>query len=88
MDIILLVIIRLIDLYTLIIVVRALLSWVNVGRDSQFGYWLHRITEPFLEKIRRIVPAVGFGIDISPILAIIVLSMVKRMLIYLIRKGF
>lgn len=68
--------------YTLVIFVYILMSWVPGARDSQFGYFLSRITEPYLEQFRKIIPPIGM-IDISPIVAIIVLQLAGRGLIEL-----
>ncbi len=78
---------KLIDLYTLIIIIRAILSWINIDRTDKFWNDITRIfrnlTEPVLRPFRRLVPPEKTGhIDISPILAIITLQIVKK-IIYL-----
>ena len=77
---IILVILRLIDLYILAIIIRAVLSWVNVDPYNPVVSFLHRITDPFLSRIQRMVPLIG-NIDISPIIAIMILSLMKRLII-------
>ena len=44
------------------------------------GNFLHRITEPVLGRIRRLLPDMG-GIDISPMIAILILIFLERLLI-------
>lgn len=63
-------------LYTLIVcvVVRALLTWFP--QSTQPGglvRLLHRVTDPLLVPVRRVVPTLGM-IDISSILVIVLLS--------------
>ncbi|MBO9130249.1 YggT family protein [Bacillus sp. 165] len=65
-------ILQLFNIYYYVIIVYILLSWFPGARDSSFGYFLARITEPFLEPFRRFIPPLGM-IDISPIVAIMAL---------------
>jgi len=66
---------RLIDLYTLIIVAAVAVSWMNLPRDNPVVRFLHAVTEPVLEPIRRVLPELG-GIDFSPVVVIVVLRLV------------
>lgn len=52
------------------------MSWFPGARDSAFGQFLGRISEPYLEQFRRIIPPLGM-IDISPIVAIILLRLAQ-----------
>lgn len=49
------------------------MSWFN-AQQSSIGQMFARICEPYLEQFRRIIPPIGM-IDISPIVAIIVLRL-------------
>ena len=83
-------IIKAIDLYIIIIIIRAVLSWFTVNTyHNPVVLWLYRVTDPFLNGIRRIIPTAGLGIDISPIVAIFILSLVKRIVIGMLHsRGF
>lgn len=61
-------------IYMWIIVIRAILSWVNVPSLYPVVVILHHLTEPALRPLRRIVPPhkVG-GIDITPMIAILII---------------
>ncbi len=67
-----------IDLYIWMVIIGAILSWLVafniINTSNQVVYlildFLHRITEPALRPIRRILPNLG-GIDISPIVLIL-----------------
>lgn len=72
MAVILSLILRLVSLYYWALIIYILMSWFPNARESSIGQFLTRICEPFLEPFRRIVPPLGM-IDISPIVAIIVL---------------
>ena len=68
-----------IDIYMILLIVYILMSWVPASRETKFGLFLGKITEPYLGFFRRFIPPLGM-IDISPIVAIFVLN-------YLIRRG-
>lgn len=57
------------------IIIRALLSWFNMSPSHPVVIFLHDITEPILQPLRRVVPRIGM-IDITPIVAIILLAWV------------
>lgn len=65
---------------TLLILARALYSWVDPGMRSTIGKLLVDITEPLIGPIRRIMPAMG-GLDFSPFVAILLLQFVERMIL-------
>jgi len=57
------------ELYSLLILIRVILSWVPMRswRPHPAVLWLYRLTEPVLAPARRIIPPIG-GIDFSPLL--------------------
>jgi len=65
-----------------LILIRALISWVNPDPYNPIVQFLHKTTEPVLEPIRRLIP-VGYriGIDISPLIAFLVLVFLKIFLV-------
>lgn len=58
--------------YSWALIIYILLSWFPNARESAIGQFLARICEPYLEPFRKIIPSLGM-IDISPIVAILVL---------------
>jgi YggT family protein len=60
-----------------LIIIRALISWVNPDPYNPIVRFLYTVTEPFLAPFRRIIPSWRMGIDISPILAILALMFVR-----------
>ncbi|EUJ41729.1 YggT family protein [Brochothrix campestris] len=62
------------SVYSWAILIYILLSWVPNAQGSKFGQLLGRICEPFLEPFRKIIPPIGGVLDISAILALIVLN--------------
>lgn len=65
-----------------LILIRALVSWVNADPYNPLVQFLYKTTEPILEPIRRILP-LGFksGIDISPVIAFFAIMFLKSFLI-------
>lgn len=65
-----------------LIIVRALLSWVNPDPFNPIVQMLHSATEPILVPLRRFLPfLLNFGVDVSPILAILALIFLKSFLV-------
>ena len=60
-----------------LVIIRALLSWVNPDPHNPIVQFLYRVTEPLLAPFRRLVPAYAIGIDISPIFALIFIWFIK-----------
>lgn len=69
-------------LYMWIIIVRALISWFSPDPRNRFVIILHRLTEPVLKPIRRIIPpSKSGGIDISPFIMILVIIFMNNFLV-------
>ena len=68
-------------LYMYIIIARALISWVNPDPYNGIVQFLYRITEPVLEPLRRLIPAWKMGLDLSPMIAILIIMFLKRFLV-------
>jgi YggT family protein len=69
----------LIQLLVIAIFIRALLSWVSPDPRNPIAQALDAITEPILQPLRQIVPRFG-GIDLTPIVAIILLQVIAGLL--------
>jgi len=73
-------------LLSLAILARVLLSWLRVSPYHPVVDLLYRITEPILAPLRRVIPPIGM-IDITPVIAIILLQIIQQILVAVIR-GF
>ena len=86
-------ILTIIDLYIWLLIASAVLSWliafnvVNTRNQlvSNIGEFLYRITEPALRPIRNMLPNLG-GIDVSPVILIILLLFLKQLIVWLYVK--
>ena len=64
-----------------LIIIRALISWVNPDPYNMIVQFLYKTTEPLLAPFRRLMPAYTIGLDISPIFALIFIWFLKLFLI-------
>ncbi len=72
------------SIYMWVIIVTALLSWVNPDPYNPIVRFLHAVTEPVLRPIRRVI-GFGAGIDFSPMVVILGILFVKYFLIASLR---
>jgi YggT family protein len=87
LDIVLIVL----DLYVWLLIASAILSWLIafnvVNTRNQFvasvAEFLYKITEPVLRPIRNFLPSFG-GLDISPIIVILIIMFIQRVIGYYI----
>ena len=70
------ILINIIDIYSLIVLGAAILSWVHLPSGNPVVRFVNRFTEPLLRPIRRALPAMG-GLDFSPLVLLIGLQIVK-----------
>jgi YggT family protein len=87
MDAVVWLINTIINLFIFILIVQVIMSWLIafnvVNTRNRFVYMVadvaYKITEPVLRPIRRILPNLG-GIDLSPIVVIILLGFIQRLI--------
>jgi len=76
-----------INLFIFILIIQVIMSWLIafnvVNTRNRFVYMVadiaYKITEPVLRPIRRILPSFG-GIDLSPVVLILLLGFIQRLL--------
>lgn len=83
------------ELYTWIIIIAAIISWVNPDPYNPLVRFLHRVTAPVLNPVRRMVGGRLGPIDVSPIIVIFAIYFIQRFLIrsliefgYRLKGGF
>ena len=69
------------QLYMWIIIIRALLSWVNPDPYNPIVKFLYSITEPVLYRVRNLLPMSGVGIDFSPIIVLLLIIFCQEFLV-------
>ncbi|MFC4272349.1 YggT family protein [Sneathiella chungangensis] len=83
----LLLISAIINIFIWLLIANAILSWLVafnvVNTSNQFvstvGNFLYRITEPPLRPIRKVIPTMG-GLDVSPVILILLLIFLRNLL--------
>lgn len=83
------------DLYYWIIIIAAIISWVNPDPYNPLVRFLHRITAPVLNPVRRMIGGRLGPIDVSPIIVIFAIIFIQRFLVrsliefgYRLKGGF
>lgn len=69
------------NIYMWVIIIRALISWVNPDPYNSIVQILTRLTEPALRPIRKLVPPHKVGIDFSPLIAVLIIMFLQYALI-------
>jgi YggT family protein len=72
------------QIYIFIVIARALVSWVNPDPYNPIVRFLYNVTDPVLDRMKRILPLQFRGIDLSPVALLILLSVVEQMLLVII----
>ncbi len=67
--------------YMWIIVIRALISWVNPDPYNKLVIFLYRVTEPVLRPIRRIIPRHNLPVDFAPLIVLLVILFLQYFLV-------
>lgn len=69
-------------IYVWVVIIRAVLSWVQVPSLYSLQNILYQLTEPVLRPVRRFVPPYRMGgIDVSPMIVILVILFVDSFLV-------
>lgn len=69
------------DIYMWMIIINALLSWVNPDPYNPIVRFLHAVTEPVLRPLRRLIGHRLGPLDISPLLVVIAIVFVQKFLV-------
>ena len=78
---------QIIEVFIWLLILQAILSWLitfgvintNSNIVNMIGNFLYKITEPLLKHIRNFLPDLG-GIDVSPLILIILLIFFRNLL--------
>ncbi len=68
-------------LYMWIIIIRAVLSWVNPDPYNPIVRLLYQVTEPVMALVRRWIPFRGMGIDLSPMIILLAIIFLQSFLV-------
>lgn len=68
-------------IYMWIIIIRAVLSWVNPDPYNPIVRFIHNVTEPVLYQIRRRLPVSFGGIDLSPVIVLLIIMFLQNFVV-------
>ncbi len=70
------------NIYTIIIIVRVIVGWLGVDPYNPFVQFLARLTDPLFAAIRRRLPSAlwSSGLDFSPLVAVLAIQLVSLLL--------
>lgn len=71
--------IRALDIYSFIILIYVIISWIPDLKRNSFFYYISKIVDPYLDIFRKLNLRYG-AIDFTPLLALIVLQIIKRII--------
>lgn len=80
------IIVGLANAYSLIICVYVLMSWIpnSTGIIGDVYRVLGTICDPYLDLFKRLIPPIGGMVDITPIIALVVLQLVVRLIVFIL----
>lgn len=76
----------LLTVYIWVVIIGALLSWVRPDPYNPIVQIIYRLTEPAYKLIRRMMPTVFNGIDLAPIILIVLLQVIDVILVNVINS--
>ena len=85
---------NILNLYLWVIIFSAILSWLSafnvINTNNRFVYSIieacHKITDPALNYIRRLLPVMG-GIDFSPVVLILLVMFIRNLIFEIFAPG-
>lgn len=63
----------------ILILIRIVLSWVAPYSRNEFTELVYHVTEPVLKPFRMLIPMGRMRMDLSPVIALIVLNLVRNL---------
>jgi len=67
-------------IYMYIVIARAIISWVNPDPYNPIVSFLVRVTDPVLDRVRRMLPDLG-GLDLSPLIVLLAIFFMQKFVI-------
>lgn len=74
----------LITVYIWVLIIGALLSWVRPDPYNPIVQIIYRLTEPAYRALRRLMPTVFNGLDLAPLILVILLQVIDVILVNII----
>jgi YggT family protein len=75
------------EFYKWVVIIAALLSWVNPDPYNPIVQFLRKITEPVFYPIRRVMGGFGLGIDLSPLIVLLIIIFLQQFVVATLRQA-
>ena len=80
-------ILKIFDLYSFLILLNILGSWIDPYNQISTFQWIRKFTDPYLKMFKIVIPIGNMNLDISAIIGLIVLDLVKSLLVRAVSIG-
>ena len=80
-DIIIDMILKIFDLYTILILLNILGSWIDPYNQISIFQWIRKFTDPYLKMFKIIIPIGNMNLDISGILGLMILKVIREIFV-------
>lgn len=87
MDNVIAVILKLFDLYALLILINILGTWIDPYNQIGLFQWVKKVTEPYLRMFKIIIPIGSMNLDISAMLGLMILELIKEIFVRTVLLG-
>lgn len=87
MDNVIAVILKLFDLYALLILINILGTWIDPYNQIGLFQWVRKVTEPYLRMFKIIIPIGSMNLDISAMLGLMILELIKEIFVRAVLLG-
>lgn len=81
------IILRIFDLYTVLILLNILGTWIDPYNQISIFQWIRKFTDPYLKMFRIVIPIGNMNLDISGILGLMVLNLIRKIFVSVILMG-
>jgi len=87
LDNVIAVILKLFDLYALLILIKILGTWIDPYNQVGLFQWVRKVTEPYLRMFKIIIPIGSMNLDISAMLGLMILELIKEIFVRTVVLG-
>jgi len=87
LDNVIAVILKLFDLYALLILINILGTWIDPYNQIGLFQWVRKVTEPYLRMFKIIIPIGSMNLDISAMLGLMILELIKEIFVRAVLLG-
>ena len=87
LDNVIALILNLFDWYALLILINILGTWIDPYNQIGLFQWVRKVTEPYLRMFKIIIPIGSMNLDISAMLGLMILELIKEIFVRTVVLG-